>query len=242
MTKATEINIHVHKVIRNILKMTLLIAHRGDTISFQENTLDAFLSAFEKGADGIELDVHLFNSEIIVVHDFLFDRSKKWPKLEDILEKINSKGRIEIDVKEFSVDILQPLKEILSRFPKTDFELTTSEMPLASYIKENFPKIPLGLIFHDLFFQDWMTPEIVEQKLIGWGKMAKADRLHVSLKILSQFGKDTLVKKLHKAGLIVHSHIFNTPEQSKNLASIIRWSVDQCTFDDIELLNRKEHP
>ena len=49
----------------------LLIAHRGDTISFKPNTLEAFLSAFDKGADGIELDVHLFRNEIIVVHDFL---------------------------------------------------------------------------------------------------------------------------------------------------------------------------
>lgn len=222
--------------------MTLLIAHRGDTISFQENTLEAFLSAFEKKIDGIELDVHLFNGEIIVIHDFLFDPNKKYPKFEDILEQIHPKGRIEVEIKEFNTDILIPLKKMLDKFPKTDFELTTSEIPLAPYIKESFPQIPLGLIFQDLLFQGWMTQEIVQRKLVGWGKMAKADRLHVSFKILSQFGKDILVKELHNAGFIVHSHIFNTAEQNNDFASITRWNVDQCTFDDLELLNTRQNP
>jgi len=35
----------------------LLIVHRGDTVHFPENTLEAFKSAFDLGADGIECDV-----------------------------------------------------------------------------------------------------------------------------------------------------------------------------------------
>lgn len=221
--------------------MTLLIAHRGDTISFKENTLEAFLSAFEKGADGIELDVHYFNGEIILVHDFLFDQSKKYPKLENVLEQIHSRGRIEIEVKEFNTNILLPLKKILEKFPQTDFELTTSEIPLATFIKECFPKIPLGLIFQDVLFQDWMTQEIVQQKLVGWGKLAKADRLHVSLKVLNQFGKNTLVEEVHKAGFVVHSHVFNTNEQEKEFSDLVQWGVDQCTFDNIGLVNVKNN-
>jgi glycerophosphoryl diester phosphodiesterase len=216
--------------------MTLLIAHRGNTISFPENTLTAFLSAFEKGAGGIELDIHLHNGEIIVVHNFLFDRNMAYPKLEDILEKIHSKGRIEIEIKEFATKILPPLKEVLNKFPQADFELATSEIPLSPYIKNSFPRIPLGLIFHDFFFQDWMTQEIVQKKLIGWGKMTKADRLHVSFETLSKFGKGTLVEELHKAGFIVHSHIFDTDMQSQEFSDLSQWKVDQCTFDSIELL------
>lgn len=221
--------------------MTLLIAHRGDTISFKENTSEAFLSAFEKGADGIELDVHYFNGEIIVVHDFLFDQSKKYPELEDVLEQIHSKGRIEVEIKEFNTDLLIPLKKILDRFPQTDFEITTSEIPLAPYIKECFSKIPLGLIFQDVLFQDWMTRGVVQEKLIGWGKLAKADRLHVSLKVLSQFGKNVLVEELHNAGFVVHSHVFNTNEQEKEFADLVLWRVDQCTFDNIGLVNVKNN-
>ena len=35
----------------------LLIVHRCDTVHFPENTLEAFKSAFDLGADGIECDV-----------------------------------------------------------------------------------------------------------------------------------------------------------------------------------------
>lgn len=218
--------------------MPLLIAHRGDTISFQMNTLEAFISAFEKGAGGVELDVHLFNGEIIVVHDFLFDISKNHLKLEEILSKLSSKGRIEIEIKSFDTRILQILKQLLDKYSQTDFELTTSEIPLAPYIKKTFPQIPLGLIFHDFLFQDWMTEEVVREKLIGWGKMTKTDRLHISFMILSQFGKKSLVKELHDAGFIVHSHIYNTEQQNKELSDLSEWKVDQCTFDNIELLRK----
>ena len=217
----------------------LLIAHRGDTISYPENTLEAFLSAFEKGADGVEMDIHLDGKEVIIVHNYLFNRKKTYPKLKDILKLIHSKGRVEIEVKALSIDILQPLKKVLDKFPKADFELTTSEIPLSSYIKQAFPIIPLGLILHDFFFQKWMTQEIVKQKLVGWGKMSKADRLHVPLTVLSQFGKDSLVRELHKAGFVIHSHINNTGEQGKELSDLSQWQVDQCTFDNIELINAK---
>ncbi|MBI2421145.1 MAG: glycerophosphodiester phosphodiesterase [Candidatus Levybacteria bacterium] len=218
-------------------KTPLFISHRGNTVSFPENTLEAFLSAFEKRADGVELDVHLHNGEIIVVNNFLFDRNKKYPSLKDILKKIHSKGRIEIEIKEFDTKILQQLKEILNNFPQTDLELTTSEIPLAPYIKDAFPKIPLGVIFHDFFFQEWMTPELVQQKLIGWGKLAKANRLHISLKILEQFGQGILVDKLHSAGFVVHSHVFNTEERNNDFKKISEWDIDQCTFDSIDILN-----
>ncbi|MDO8503079.1 MAG: glycerophosphodiester phosphodiesterase [bacterium] len=219
----------------------LLIAHRGNTISFPENTLQAFLSAFDEGTDGIELDVHLHGGEVIVVHNYLFDRNRTYPKLADVLEKIHSKGRIEIEIKEFSTEILKPLNDILDKFPQADFEITTSEIPLAPYIKELFPEIPLGLILHDFFFQVWMTQEIVKQKLVGWGKLSKADRLHVSFKVLSQFGKGSLVEELHDEGFTVHSHIYNVEDQNKHLSSVAEWGVDQCTFDNIGLLNVRKN-
>jgi hypothetical protein len=84
-----------------------------------------------------------------------------------------------------------------------------------------------------------MTQGIVQQKLIGWGKLAKADRLHISLKTLNKFGKGALVGELHKAGFVVHTHIFNTEEERKNFADSMNWGVDQCTFDNMELLNTR---
>lgn len=45
-----------------------LIAHRGASREARENTLPAFRRAVERGADGIELDVHATRDGVVVVH------------------------------------------------------------------------------------------------------------------------------------------------------------------------------
>ncbi len=50
--------------------MTKIFAHRGNAIKEAENTMDAFQSAIELNADGIELDIHKTrDGKIIVTHD-----------------------------------------------------------------------------------------------------------------------------------------------------------------------------
>ncbi|MDD9269779.1 glycerophosphodiester phosphodiesterase [Paenibacillus sp. GCM10023248] len=54
----------------------IVIGHRGAAGEAPENTLGSFALAFEQGADGIELDVHLtLDGEIAVCHDFTLDRT-----------------------------------------------------------------------------------------------------------------------------------------------------------------------
>jgi glycerophosphoryl diester phosphodiesterase len=45
-----------------------IIAHRGASGHAPENTLVAFLLAWQQGADGIELDVHLSHNQRVMVH------------------------------------------------------------------------------------------------------------------------------------------------------------------------------
>jgi glycerophosphoryl diester phosphodiesterase len=53
----------------------LVWAHRGASCVAPENTLEAFSLAYDLGADGIELDVHLSkDGELIVAHDDTVDR------------------------------------------------------------------------------------------------------------------------------------------------------------------------
>lgn len=53
-----------------------LIAHRGDSIAYPENTLESFISAHEKGADVIETDVFLTADGVIVcIHDTTVTRT-----------------------------------------------------------------------------------------------------------------------------------------------------------------------
>ena len=54
----------------------LIIAHRGDVSNAPENTLPAFRSAYELGADGVELDVRLTRDEqLVVFHDYRLGRT-----------------------------------------------------------------------------------------------------------------------------------------------------------------------
>jgi glycerophosphoryl diester phosphodiesterase len=58
------------------LKRPLVVAHRGDRTHAPENTLAAFRSAAEKGADAVEFDVKLTkDGQVIVVHDPTVDRT-----------------------------------------------------------------------------------------------------------------------------------------------------------------------
>ncbi len=53
---------------------TLNIAHRGASAAAPPNTLAAFRKAVERGADGVELDVHLSADGVpVVIHDFTVD-------------------------------------------------------------------------------------------------------------------------------------------------------------------------
>jgi len=54
----------------------LIIAHRGDSAHRPENTLSAFASALELGAELVEMDVQLSrDGAVVVIHDASVDRT-----------------------------------------------------------------------------------------------------------------------------------------------------------------------
>jgi glycerophosphoryl diester phosphodiesterase len=53
-----------------------VVAHRGDSHSFPENTLEAFISASTMGIDVIETDVHLTkDGKVVIWHDNSLERN-----------------------------------------------------------------------------------------------------------------------------------------------------------------------
>jgi len=54
----------------------LIIAHRGASADAPEHTIAAFELALARGADGLELDVHLSrDAQPVVIHDFTLERT-----------------------------------------------------------------------------------------------------------------------------------------------------------------------
>lgn len=214
----------------------MLIAHRGDTVNFPENTLGAFESAFEKGADGVECDVHLLSQEIIVVHDYLFDKTKDYPTLGNVLEKFGKKGRIEIELKVFTNEIIPQLQALLRQYPNLDYELTTSNLFILLQVRKSIPKASLGAIFLPKEFEGWMTSEFIERKVIETCMTLNLNVAHVPTSVLTK----RLVEKLHQSDLKVHSHSYISSEgidsEVREYQRFCDWEVDQCTFDNIRLL------
>jgi len=56
--------------------MTKIVAHRGLSARFPENTMPSFEAAVETGCDGIELDVQLsVDGQLVVIHDETLERT-----------------------------------------------------------------------------------------------------------------------------------------------------------------------
>lgn len=54
----------------------LVIAHRGSSAAFAENTRAAFLHALAEGSDGVEVDVHLTRDrQVVCLHDRTLERT-----------------------------------------------------------------------------------------------------------------------------------------------------------------------
>jgi len=209
----------------------LLIAHRGNTSDFPENTTEAFASAFEKGADGIELDVHLNSrSQVIVVHHYTHDPNGNYPLLSEVLESFSDKGRLEIEIKSLDSECVLQIKKLIDHFQPPDYALTSSIQPLLPIIRQQFPKALIGLIFRRWLIEDWMPADFVPTWIIGHLKLTGANVIHLDL---DQYSEE-LVHALKKAGYLTHSHL-KTGSQ-KDWGAVIQLGIDQCTFDDIELL------
>lgn len=211
----------------------LLIAHRGDTINFPENTPEAFESAFKKGADGIEFDVHLDrNEDVIVVHDYLFDENKKYPFLEDVLKQFGQKGRLEIEIKSLNPKCVTKVGKLIREYKLSNFEITSSVLPLFPYIKKEFPKAKIGLIFNEKLISEWMTKKFTEELFVSYMKLTGANIFHISL----DYWSDNLIKIMHKNNFLTHSHLKDT--DLEKYKKVLELKIDQCTFDDITLLKK----
>lgn len=215
----------------------LMIAHRGDTNNFPENTPTAFASAFSSGADGVELDIQEQDGEIIVVHNYLYDKTKSYPRLVDILKQFAGKGRLEIEVKSLDLRFLDPLETLLKPYSGADIELTTSVAGLVNHLRSTFKDFLIGVIFQEREFEDWMTEEdFVTTKVTKLMQLYGADVAHAPYRVIHS----AFVNSLHDLGMKVHVHIPRQPmaDQLEIYNRLGQLGVDQSTFDDIDMLTK----
>ena len=113
----------------------IVIGHRGAKGYEPENTLPSFEKAIQLGCDYVELDVHLADDELFVIHDFSVDRTtngwgkiskltreqiesldagngQKIPTLSEVLELIDGRCGVNIELK--GSGTAEPVSDLLT--------------------------------------------------------------------------------------------------------------------------------
>lgn len=211
----------------------LLIAHRGDRVHFPENTFEAFESAFKLGADGVECDVHENDKgEIIIVHNYLYDRTKTYPSLKDFLKTFADKGRLEIELKTISSSFVKKVCDIILEINPPNYELTSSVFPLLPLVKQFILDATTGMIFKSLLFEKYMTEDYIPELLVNYLRLTQTNVLHLDL----PYYTEKIIEKVRKNGFKLHTHLYNADIEDYKKA--MELEVNQCTFDDITLLEK----
>lgn len=150
-----------------------IIAHRGASGEYPENTLLAFTQAIKQGADAIELDVFAVENTLIVIHDAKLERTTNGqgsiyqhslaelarvdagrgehiPSLWQVLQLVQGKCWLNIELK--GANTLQPLLKLLDR-AQTELAFDLSTLLISSFnhqllaaLKTARPTIRIGAL------------------------------------------------------------------------------------------------
>jgi len=214
-----------------------IIGHRGDRKSFEDNSIKGIESAFEKGADGIEIDVYYEPDKgVYLAHRFLHDRSLEYPKLEEVIEKFADKGKIQIEIKPPEVKVTKAVVDLVNKYKLENYEITSSVLPLLKYIRELASKANIGMIIKPYLIENWMTEEFGDYLMMSYLKLTGAST--VWLDKPENFWNKGRVKRFHKKGYKVGSHL---PTDSKeNYQRLVSLEIDSCTADDLNVLKWRD--
>lgn len=198
----------------------LKIGHRGAKGHVAENTIESFLKAFELGADGIELDVHLSaDGEAVVIHDETVDRTIKnaagfvkdftvaefkklgVPTLVEVFHILPENMLLNIEIKD-SMATKVVVEEIgkflrLGEIQLQDILVSSFEWAILKEVKELNSLIRIGVL----------TEEKTEEAL-AFAEEISAFSIHPFFGLLT----DEFVRKIKQKGFQIHTWTVNSPE------------------------------
>lgn len=230
---------------------TKIIAHRGYSDKYPENTLTAFKAALDCGSDAIELDVHMTaDGRLVVHHDYylgspdngdglIFTRDLAYikslrigeaetiPALEEVFELVGDKMKYELELKGFTDEFLQKVIELVKRFNLVgNIEFTSPTVYNLTKIKELEPNAKTGTFAAP--YPGWMDKGLGQTLLINGAKLGNINVLHCPLDMIDE----QLIEAAHKENLLVHAADCNTQE---TLQKALDLGVDQPSTNMLEL-------
>ena len=209
-----------------------IIAHRGASGSYPENTLLAIKQALLAKADGIEIDVFCVENELVVIHDenvsrttngtgFLQDftlrqlqqldagSGQQVPTLWQVLQLVNNQTLLNIELK--GADTAEPLFKLLQK-AETELGTEPDKLLISSFnhhllkqIKKQRPDLKIGALTASLHL-DYAA---FASELGAWS--VNCDR---------GFINQELVQDAHQRGLKVLVYTVNDVTTAKKLRQL----------------------
>ena len=209
----------------------LILGHRGDRQKFDDNSIKGISSAFERGADGVEIDVHFKPGKgIYLVHPYLHDPMKVYPKLDEVFEKFRDKGLLQIEIKFLEIKGLETLKKLIKRYNVSNYVLTSSIFPMLRYISEVFPKSKINLLSTQLI-EEWWTYDFGNYFLFSYLKLAGANGIDTGY---PDFWTKKRVDYFHNYGVRTSGHLATVSKEE--LENALSCGLDTCTADNLDIL------
>lgn len=213
------------------------IGHRGAAGHAPENTLSSFQKALSLNVDMIELDVHLCQSgEVVVIHNKDtkkidkkkgFIKNKTWaelqkiniPKLEEVLDLIKGRTRINIELK--SPKTAKPVAEIINKYLNQKnwscekFLISSFNHRELKEIKQHLPQIKIGLLISHMGpFSFWIN----KLPLIFNYYLKTAERLNAfSLNIHRKLVTPKIIQVTQAQNIKAFVYTVNNPAEIRHL-------------------------
>jgi len=185
------------------MKRKLIVAHRGDSHGFRENTVAAVESAIQMGADAVEVDIQqTLDGQLICYHDEILpntslkpiaactykeaqevflDYQLKVPLLEEMLEICQGKILCDVEVKG-STDPLRTAEVCLAG--NDNFQIKSFSPEAILKVKNLFPAVVTGLVVGLPRPQKYVRTRIRELFPMKAMEQCKADQIHPHWKLL----------------------------------------------------------
>lgn len=220
-----------------------IIAHRGASRDYRENTLPAFRRALELGADGIELDVHGTRDGVLVVHhdatlamrhgEAVEDvpiatlsaaevaahrllTGDTVPTLDAVCELVGGRAVLYVEVKAPHVEAM--VAAFLDRHPGVRTEVHAFDHRIPVGVRAVRPSTPIGLLS--------ASYPLDVRGVLSWSD-ASTWWQHAELI------DEPLVLAVHEAGVRLIAWTVNSAPHARQLAA---WGVDGICTDVPDLI------
>lgn len=228
-------------------RTTEITAHRGASVDYPENTMEAFVGAKKLGADWIELDVQQTkDGNIIVMHDTNLSRTagvdlNTWEVSYDEIKDLDVGSFLD---NKFSNSRIPLLKDVIKWAKENNMKLNIELKPTGN--EKNFEKNVIDII-NEYNFKDYCVItsqvytvlenvkkldnniETVYVMSLAYGNIIELDKAD-SFSIEATSINKNLVSKIHNEGKKVYAWTINTEE---NIEKMIDLNVDNIITDNI---------